>query len=53
MTWLPILMLALGGFFVGGAWSFRKQRNTVGFWIVMVMAVVCVVSGILLAGAPQ
>ena len=39
MTWVPIVLLGLAGFFAGGAWSFRQQENRTAFWILVVMAV--------------
>ena len=52
MSWLPVLLLAFAGFFVGGAWSFRKQANRIGFWILMALAALCVVAAILWSGSP-
>ncbi len=45
---LPILLLAVGGFLFGGAWSVRQQRRP--WWVVAIvagLAVMFVVAGVL------
>jgi len=47
-SWAPVLLVAFGGFLIGGAWSVRRQRRPA--WITAVVAalgVLCVVAGVL------
>jgi hypothetical protein len=46
VNWLPVLLIGLGGFLVGGVLATRKTNPTVAV-IIAVFAVGCVVGGIL------
>ncbi len=40
-SWVPIMMLVLAGFFVGGLISFVRSKSTVGSIISGIAAILC------------
>jgi membrane protein DedA with SNARE-associated domain len=46
VTWVPILLLGLAGFFAGGAWSFRSQGNRTATWVMAALAVLALVGAV-------
>lgn len=53
MTWLPIVLLGLFGFLIGGSWSFYKQKR-IGWAIALaVLGVASFAAAVLWAWEPQ
>lgn len=52
-TWYPFVMLVLGGFFIGGAYSFFKTQRRGVAGMLGAMAVLCLISALLTWSPPQ